>query len=117
MSWAGMSKSDGSALDGIGHLRQSVIDILTTPIGSRVMKRDYGSQLFDLIDQNLTQLTIAQIYAATVEALRDWEPRLRVTKVLATATNEDLEGGQISLTIYGEYLPDGQEIMLDGIVL
>jgi hypothetical protein len=43
-------KETRKALEGIDHLKQSIIDILTTPIGSRVMRRDYGSRLFELVD-------------------------------------------------------------------
>ena len=89
----------------------------TTPIGSRVIRRTYGSGLIDLIDQNLTPLVRAQIYAATVDALRKWEPRLRVTKVEAEALPEELEDGHVSISLEGQYLPDGREIRLDGVVL
>ncbi len=112
-----MSNTGGAVLDGIEHLRQSVVDILTTPLGARVMRRDYGSGLADLIDQNLSQLTIAQIYAATVDALDKWEPRLRIDRVQIDASNDALEAGQIALTIYGQYLPDGREITLEGVVV
>lgn len=113
----GMNASTGASLDGLDHLRQSIRNILVTPVGSCVMRRDYGSRLFELVDQTLTPLVSAQIYAATVDALRKWEPRLRVTRVQAEATTDDLEQGQLSLTIEGQYLPDGQDIRLDGIVL
>ena len=45
----GMDRETGKSLSGIEHLRQSIRDILTTPIGSRVMRRDYGSRLFELL--------------------------------------------------------------------
>lgn len=41
-TFSGMSRHTGAALDGADHLAQSVADILGTPIGSRVMRRDYG---------------------------------------------------------------------------
>ena len=117
MSVIGMDANNGRAIDGLDHLRQSVRDILMTPLGSRVMRRDYGSGLFELIDANLTPLTLALIYAATVDALRKWEPRLRVTRVQAEALPEALEGGRISITLDAQYLPSGEEIRLDGVVL
>ncbi len=117
MSVTGLDMSNGRAVSGLDHLRQSVHDILTTPIGSRVMRRDYGSGLADLIDQNLTPLTIAQIYAASVDALRRWEPRLRVTRIMAEALPEEMEAGRVSITLEGTYLPEGRDITLDGVVL
>lgn len=86
-------------------------------IGSRVMRRDYGSGLFALIDQNLTPLTLARIYAASIEALRKWEPRLRVTRVQAEATPAEMQDGRLSITVEGLYLPEGREITLEGLIL
>ena len=65
----GLHRTTGKKLHGVDHIRQSIIDILTTPIGSRVMRRDYGSRLFELLDQPLHRQTVVQIYAATAEAL------------------------------------------------
>lgn len=77
----GMSKSDGKSLGGNDHLAQSIADILSTPIGTRVMRRDYGSLLFDLIDQPLNAATRALVHGATALALSRWEPRLRLRRV------------------------------------
>ena len=113
----GMNATTGAALDGLDHLRQSVRDILTTPIGSRVMRRDYGSALPDLVDSNVTGLTLAQFYAATADALDRWEPRLRVTRVEVEDARTDLENGRIGIAVEAEYLPDGREIRIDGVIL
>lgn len=113
----GMDCTTGRALDGIDHLRQSVRDILTTPLNSRVMRRDYGSALPDLVDSNLTGLTLAQLYATTADALRRWEPRLRVTRVQAVALPADLEQGRVEIVLDAEYLPEGREIRIDGVIL
>lgn len=107
----GISNQDGRRLAGIDHLRQSVRDILTTPIGSRVMRRDYGSRLFALIDAPMNRAALVQIYAATIEALARWEPRIRVERVAAT----DAQPGRVTLDIHGVYVPDGRAVMLDGI--
>lgn len=101
----------GKYVSGIDHLRQSITDILTTPIGTRVMQRDYGSRLYELVDAPMNQSTLIQIYGASVEALAIWEPRLAVDRVQA----ESAEPGKIVLSLTGKYLPEGQEIIIDGI--
>ena len=78
---SGMNTHSGGELDGIEHLKQSIRDILTTPIGTRVMRRSYGSRLFELVDAPINRRTIASIYAATAEALRKWEPRFILKRV------------------------------------
>jgi phage baseplate assembly protein W len=79
----GTNARTGKILSGLAHLRQSIRDILTTPLGSRVMRRNYGSRLFDLVDNPLNEQTLVDLFAATAEALIRWEPRLQVTRVQA----------------------------------
>ncbi len=94
-------------------MHQSIRDILTTPIGSRVMRRDYGSRLFDLIDAPLNRSTLTDLYAATAEALARWEPRFQLTKVKAVAASP----GSVQLSLIGLYKPDGKVITIDGIII
>lgn len=107
----GMDTNTGRALSGIDHLKQSVRDILTTPIGSRVMRRDYGSRLFELIDNPTNPETMADIISSTASSLKQWERRIDVTRVLVTSAIP----GKITLNIEGKYKPDGQKITLEGI--
>jgi len=76
----GMSISSGKALSGTEHLIQSIEDVLSTPIGTRVMRRDYGSRLPELIDAPLNESTTIEIYAATAVALKRWLPVIRLSR-------------------------------------
>ncbi|MET1080311.1 MAG: GPW/gp25 family protein [Pseudomonas sp.] len=79
-----MNVTTGRALpDELAHIKQSVADILLTPVGSRVMRRDYGSFIPELIDQPLNGETVLRLYAATVMALLRWEPRVKLSRVHA----------------------------------
>ncbi|MBM7357398.1 UNVERIFIED_ORG: phage baseplate assembly protein W [Enterobacter sp. JUb101] len=46
-----MNSQTGLSISEADHIMQSVRDILVTPVGSRVMRREYGSLLSALIDQ------------------------------------------------------------------
>ncbi|XHR29612.1 MAG: GPW/gp25 family protein [Chthoniobacteraceae bacterium] len=109
----GTSTTTGKSIEGIEHLRQSVCDILTTPIGSRVMRRDYGSRLFSLVDSPSNQSTLLEIYMATTEALMKWESRISVDRVYA----ESLTPGKVVLSLQGTYIPDGSPVVLDGLIV
>ena len=39
LKYLGMSRHSGMAIEDLDHIRQSVSDILQTPVGSRVMRR------------------------------------------------------------------------------
>ena len=109
----GTDAATGKALSGLDHLRQSIRDILTTPIGSRVMRRDYGSRLFELIDQPVNAAWLVEAYAATAEALDAWEPRIQVTRVKISSFTDE---GHPVIDLEGIYKPDGQPVKLEGIV-
>jgi len=97
---SGVSRLAGTALSGNDHLAQSIGDILTTPIGSRIMRRDYGSMLFELIDQPLNPFTRLLVFASSALALRRWEPRLRLKRIQLAAPAET--PGAATLLIEGE---------------
>ena len=109
----GTNAATGKPIEGIEHLKQSIADILSTPIGSRVMRRDYGSRLFELIDAPVNADWLIEAYAATAEALNTWEPRIKVTRVIVAS----VESGHPVLDLEGNYLPDGKPITLEGIII
>jgi phage baseplate assembly protein W len=109
----GLNQTDGAALSGVDHLRQSIRNILTTPIGTRVMRRDFGSRVFELIDSPLNGQTQVALIAATAEALDQWEPRFSLSRVSVASG----EAGAIVLDLVGTYIPEGREITLTGIYL
>jgi len=109
----GMNASTGKQLSGIDHVRQSVRDILSTPVGSRVMRRDYGSRLPDLMDAPVTPELVVEVYAETAAALARWEPRFKLFRVQVA----EAAPGCMVLDLEGEYLADGQAVTLEGIVL
>lgn len=95
---SGMARDAGTALAGDGHLVQSIADIVTTPLGSRCMLRDYGCLLFDLVDRPATRATLLLCTMAVAMALARWEPRISVTQV---TFDGDLASGQLDVTITG----------------
>lgn len=85
-------------MGGLNHVKQSVEDILTTPLNTRVMRRDYGSALFDLIDKPLNSETGLDIIAATAEALSRWETRFILERVVLSQ-----QVGKVILSLFGQY--------------
>ncbi|MEG3135542.1 GPW/gp25 family protein [Rouxiella sp. T17] len=109
----GVCAKTGKRLSGVEHLRQSVIDILTTPKGSRVMRRDYGSDLHQRVDNPLDESNRLRIIAATAIALSKWEPRLKVMRVQVTVVGQSA----IEVTVEGIHKETGASITLNRIPL
>jgi uncharacterized protein len=106
----GMDARTGQALSGDAHLAQSIADILSTPVGTRVMRRDYGSRVPDLIDAPGHAATRVQLYAATATALMRWEPRIALTRVVLSPTDAML--GRWVLTLIGTRTDTGKLVDL-----
>lgn len=79
--YIGLNADTGAQISDLDHIRQSISKILLTPIGTRVMRRDFGSLIPDLIDQPLHGKTRMQLMAASVMAIAAWEPRVDLSSV------------------------------------
>ena len=71
----GVSSENGQYLSDLEHLKQSLVNILTTPIGTRVMCRDYGSPLFELVDQPINRLFQRELMFEKEHRFRKWRIR------------------------------------------
>lgn len=86
-AWAGMDARTGRWLSGEAHLRQSVAKILHTALYTRLLRREFGAVLADLIDQPVNPLLIQRLRAGAVAALARWEPRIRVSRIDLSASD------------------------------
>lgn len=80
----GLNRHTAKPMDGAEHIGQSIRDIITTPIGTRTMLRDYGSRVPELVDAPMHKGTQLLLIAATAGPIFKWEPRVRLTKVTFT---------------------------------
>ena len=94
----GASASNGRSLGGMAHLGQSIGDILMTPLGSRVMRRDYGSLLPELIDAPFNGVHRLMLFGAIATALMRWEPRIELSSVDVQPGNSP---GAFTVTVEG----------------
>ncbi|ENN1160640.1 GPW/gp25 family protein [Salmonella enterica subsp. enterica serovar Typhimurium] len=90
--YIGMSRNDGQVIADTDHLRQSVRDILLTPQGSRLARREYGSLLSALIDQPQNPALRLQIMSAVYVALNRWEPHLTLDSIII---NGNFDGSMV----------------------
>lgn len=98
----GLAVNSG-VVDGFEHVVQSIRDILTTPLGTRVLRRMYGSRVLDLIDAPSSKNVIIEVISATATAIDRWEPRY----ILKTVRVAEATAGKLVLEMSGFYVPDG----------
>ncbi|WP_342323507.1 GPW/gp25 family protein [Kosakonia sp. BYX6] len=107
-TYIGMSRSTGGAITDAEHISQSLSDILRTPVGSRVMRRDYGSLLSSMIDQPQTPALELQIKVACYFSVLKWEPRI----TLSAVTTERQFDGRMVVSLTGEIASTGETLSL-----
>jgi len=64
-------------------IRQSIMHILSTPKGSRVQNREFGSDLSSLVFRPMDAHMVLRLREETVLAITRWEPRVLVEQVQA----------------------------------
>lgn len=106
-SLTGLNRTTGQPLSGYEHLKQSITDILTTPVGSRVMRPEYGSHLPRMVDLPVNKGWISAVQAEIARSLGRWEPRLKLSRVNVVA----VVNGRVDMVIYGDYL--GESMLIE----
>lgn len=78
-------------------IKQSILIILKTAKGERVMRPDFGCGIHNLVFAAIDTATLAQVKRDIEDALRTYEARIEVTGVQARAGN--LVNGQLIIEI------------------
>ncbi|WP_047238102.1 GPW/gp25 family protein [Chromobacterium subtsugae] len=111
-SYTGMNPQTGRAISDADHIRQSIARILTTPRGSRIQRREFGSLLPELVDQPLNGRTRMQAMAASVMALATWEPRIELSAIRLMVGQGDAAGA-LTIHIAGRRRDSGKPLAYD----
>ncbi len=104
-----MNRETGADISELDHIGQSISDILTTRIGTRIMRREYGSLLPELVDHPFNDATRLRLYAGTVMALMRWEPRISLSRVQFLGANLQ---GQSVLELEGSVVDSNEPMSL-----
>ena len=68
-------------VEGEEKIRESVMNILSTIRGERVMRPDFGSEIHNKVFAPINAATISSLAYNVQEALIQWEPRIEVQDV------------------------------------
>lgn len=98
----GMDRHTGQPISGLARLRQSIEDILSTPLGSRRQRPEYGSKLRRYVDLPVNEGWKGAVQAEASRALGRWEPSLKLERLQAVS----VLGGLIKIQVTGSYQGD-----------
>jgi phage baseplate assembly protein W len=83
--------------DTADDVERSILIILTTAPGERVMRPRFGCEIWDLLFEPITPSLFGLVAQAVYEALGQWEPRVVVDEV--TPTGDETNDGVVRVHI------------------
>lgn len=110
MTW--FDRTTGTLINEAEDIRQSITDIVTTPLGTRLSRRSYGCRMLDMIDQPANQANRVLLYSAVATALLRWEPRITLKRVALSALDAEKGSWRLNLTISHKDDPARREMDL-----
>lgn len=103
-----MDRSTGKQITGRDEIEQSISEILGTQPGDRIMNAAYGADTLSLVDIPLDGSGKAKITQNTADAIRKWEPRMKITKVAFEAAAD----GTVIQTLHGTIVTTRESIIV-----
>lgn len=111
----GIDRQTFQITEGWPYVASLLDDALTTRIGSRVLRRDYGSDVPAFIDAPGSSPSILAMLgdvAEAADAIRNVETGAAVVRFSHSGAVTAGRAGRYSLDLYFDYLPDGSKRMI-----
>lgn len=98
-----LDRKTGDLVQGWDRIKQSIEVILTTRVGTRLMRRWWGSSFLNMQDKPGSEEVIMSGMMAAIAAINTYEPEFKISKVSIDEMNSD---GEILITIDGVDIVD-----------
>lgn len=99
--WAFPVTTDGSGSvatsAGATDVEESILQILRTAKGERVMRPDFGCGIHEYAFATVDTATLTRVESTVEGALREWEPRIEVLEV--NTSTDHLPEGRLDISI------------------
>ena len=104
---AGIDRHNGRVIDNLSSAHQGVEVALSTRLASRVMRREFGGGVVELLGRATTPALFAAWKQLVATAIDLWEPRFKVRRVLVSGSAEEIRTGRAGIVIEADYRPRG----------
>jgi phage baseplate assembly protein W len=81
------------------HIRESILQILGTRQGERLMNPEFGSRLNDLVFEQNDEVLKGLIRYYVIDAVRKWEKRVEVQSVSFDVSSSHTDGNLLIVSI------------------
>ena len=99
-------------------IKSSLIQIVTTGKGERVMRRRFGCDAFAMVFESANEIFRRNAEREVRSSIVDWEPRVRLDAVTIEAGDDITEPGRVRITIAYTIIITGQQdtVIVDGVI-
>lgn len=104
---AGVDRRTGKVISNLASAYQGVEVALTTRIGDRMMRREFGAGIAELLGRLMTPPLFVAFQTLIATAIDLWEPRFAVRRILVSGTVDEIRSGRSGFTIEADYRPRG----------
>jgi phage baseplate assembly protein W len=81
------------------HIQESILQILGTRPGERLMNPEFGSKLYDLVFEQNDEVLKGLIRHYVIDAIKRWEKRVIITGVTFDDTPQNIDRNLLSVRI------------------
>lgn len=106
---AGIDRHTGKLIDNYSSALQSVEVIFTTRLNSRVMRRQFGGGIPEILGRQISLQLFGMFQVLLVAAIDVWEPRFRVRKLTFNGSADEVRLGKVNFTIEVDWRPRGHQ--------
>ncbi|MFN4098150.1 MAG: GPW/gp25 family protein [Pararhodobacter sp.] len=104
---AGIDRRTGRPAGNLASAFQSVEVIFSTRLGERIMRREFGAGLAELLGRLATRSLFVAFQTLIATAIDLWEPRFAVRRIIVQGSVDGLRLGQARFSIEVDYRPRG----------
>ena len=104
---AGIDRRTGKVISNYDHALQSVEVILSTRLGSRVMRRQFGGGVAEILGRAVTPPLFSPFQQLVGTAIDIWEPRFKVRRITPQGSVEQIRAGTAGMRFEVDYRPLG----------
>lgn len=104
---AGIDRRTGKVIGNLESAFQGLEVVFATRLASRVMRREFGAGIVELLGRAITPSLLAAWRQLLATAIDLWEPRFKVRRIVFEGSVDQIRAGNAGVAIEADYRPRG----------
>lgn len=86
--------------EDLTRIKESILQIILTYPGERVMEPEFGCRLRDFVFQNIDGHMLGMVDWEIRRAIDKWEKRVEILDIAITSSTDNLAGNAVNIDVY-----------------